>query len=205
MTSSILPQPVAALAEPVAEVQRPLHADVDREADFDRHATALYRFFLVRLANDRHAADDLMQQLWLQWRQGGRHVPGDELEFWLRRVARNALTARWRKNRRRPDQCTLADPALAAELAERMVREELPPGLLEQRETRQQLMLALTTLSTADQELIVSHYFQDRSFAEIGKALSLSERAVEGRLYRARQALRARLAHLEENEKEFRS
>lgn len=192
MTSSAFPLPATALAPPAVEDRR------EPEADFDRHATALYRYFLVRTGGDSHRADDLMQQLWLQWRQGGQHVPGDELEFWLRRVARNAILALWRTQRRRPPHHPIADPSLAADLAVRITSEELPPGLLERREVRDQLMLALTSLPGADQELIIEHYFHGRSFAELGRALSLSERAVEGRLYRARQALRTRLADLDE-------
>ena len=85
---------------------------------------------------------------------------------------------------------------LAAELANRLVEEELPPEVLERKEVRDQLLLAITELPSGDQDLIAGHYFDGAAFAELARRTGLSERAIEGRLYRARQALREKLRHL---------
>jgi DNA-directed RNA polymerase specialized sigma24 family protein len=53
-------------------------------------------------------------------------------------------------------------------------------------------------LATDDQNLILQHYFDSRSQSDIAKTMGITLRAVEGRLYRARQALRDRLQHLED-------
>lgn len=168
----------------------------DMEAAFDRCATALYRYFAVRVGGDPHLADDLMQQLWIHARNLAA-TPAEQIEFRLRAIAKNLLRTHWRRCGRRGDLETLVDPRLAANLAERLVSEELPSKVLENREVCDQLLLALTELPAAEQGLIVEHYFLGRSHVQLAERLDLSERAVEGRLYRARRALRAKLQHLE--------
>jgi RNA polymerase sigma-70 factor (ECF subfamily) len=167
------------------------------EAEFDRSGRSLYRYFAVRVGRDRHTADDLMQQLWLQAVRGGDAVPVGELEYWLRGIARNLIRAHWRQRSRRPTHVALADPALAAGLSDRLATEELPSALLERQEVRDQLLLAITELPTQDQELIVGHYFRGQSHAALARTIGVGTRAVEGRLYRARRALRDKLRNLE--------
>lgn len=170
------------------------------EAAFDRCSSALYRYLAVRTGGDTHLADDLMQQLWLKAVASGDHLPVDELEFWLRGVAKNLIRTHWRTQARRLTLIPLPQPELAAELADRLVNEEWPPLLLERQEVRDQLLLALTELPGEQQELIIGHYFHDRSHAGLAAEMNVSERAVEGRLYRARQALRKKLQHLDDAE-----
>ncbi|MCP4249665.1 MAG: sigma-70 family RNA polymerase sigma factor [bacterium] len=162
------------------------------EAAFDRHGEALYRYLVVRTGGDRHLADDLMQQVWLQLNGAAdraKPIPEDELEFWLRGIARNVVRAHWRQVQKRPEAMPIPEPALAAELADRIGSDELPVRMLERREIRDQLVLALTRLPTADQELIVGRYFQGRSHDDLAAEIDISARAVEGRLYRARRTL----------------
>ena len=166
------------------------------EAAFDRCSTALYRYFVVRAGGDAGLADDLMQQLWLL-AQNLTPTPTDEIEFRLRAIAKNLIRTHWRTQARRPAHVPLAAPHLAAELAERLTRAELPVDVLERQEVRDQLLLALTELPAADQELIVAHYFLGQPHAELATTSGASVRAVEGRLYRARAALREKLQHLE--------
>lgn len=167
------------------------------EAEYDRCAPLLYRFFAVRLSRDGHAADDLMQQLWLAASRNGAAVPAGECEFWLRGVARNLLATHWRTHAR-SIAAPVADPALAAELAQALDAAPLPSTLLARREVQHQLLLALTRLNAEDHDLIVAHYWRGVEFAELGRRLGISARAVEGRLYRARAALRDRLNSLDD-------
>jgi RNA polymerase sigma-70 factor (ECF subfamily) len=151
---------------------------------------------VVRAGGDAHLADDLMQQLWVQ-AQNLAVPPEGEIELGLRTIARNLIRSHWRRQRRRPQEVPLPDARLAAEMAERLICEELPDEALQSREARDQLLLALTELPAAQQELLLEHYFHGRSQPELAKRLGLSERAVEGRLYRVRLALREKLQHLE--------
>jgi RNA polymerase sigma-70 factor (ECF subfamily) len=163
---------------------------------FRRCGVGLYRYIRVRTGDD-HTADDLMQQLWLSARRGVADVPEERIEFALRAIATNLVRTLWRQRKCRPPHVPIADPRLAAELAERLAHDDLPAAELERSELHDQLLLALTELPAADQELIIGYHFQDRSYADLAERLSLSVRAVEGRLYRARALLREKLSALE--------
>ena len=165
---------------------------------FDRYSVGIYRYISLRVGRNQALADELMQQLWLQACKPGGAVPPDEFEFWLRRVAQNLISDHWRRKHRRPAQIPIENPAIADELAARIDRELLPAEAVQKQELLDQVALAVTALPSEEQELVILHYVQGRPFREIGERLGLSERAVEGRLYRARHKLKELLAHLEE-------
>lgn len=162
----------------------------------ERHRASLHRYFTVRLGGDGATADDLLQQLWLLVSRRIAPVPEAEAEAWIRGIARNLIRTYWRTGRRRPPTAPLPDASIAAELSRRLVSEELPAAELERREVRDQLLLALTALPSEPQQTLIDFYFRGRSHAELSAELGVSERAVEGRLYRARQALRKALERL---------
>ena len=170
----------------------------DLERAFALHGRSLYRYFALRTGGDAHRADDLMQQLWLQARRGAADVPPNQLEFWLRGVAKNLIREHWRKQARTQRHMPTVDSAVAMELAERIAVEDLPAEYLERQEVRDQLILAITELATVEQEVTVGYYFQGESCASLATRLGISERAAEGRLYRARNALRRKLKSLED-------
>lgn len=163
----------------------------------DRYGVLMHRYIAVRVGGDSALADDLSQQLWLQARHAVEQLPSGEIEFWLRSVAKNLIRTHWRRVLARPPAAPLADATLAAEIAEQLTREELPAATLERREARDQLLLAITELGYDDQTLIVGHYFEGRSHQELASLIGVSARGIEGRLYRARLALREKLNHLE--------
>ncbi len=166
------------------------------EREFQRCADALFRYFAIR-TGDSDAAGDLMQQLWLAAASSRHRVPEHETEYWLRGIAANLVGSYWRSRKRRGDRAPRQNPALARELADRLGGVELPDEWLERQEVRDQLLLALTELPAAEQGLIVEHYFHGREFGDLAQQLRVSVRAIEGRLYRARLALRQKLRCLE--------
>ncbi|MCH8006504.1 MAG: sigma-70 family RNA polymerase sigma factor [Planctomycetes bacterium] len=189
------------MTEPLPEAEPLVHSAAKADligALFDRHCRSLYRYVVVRMGGDAQLADDVMQQVWVAALRTGRSVPADEIEFWLRGVARNILAAHRRRLANRPKQLPLADRVLASELAEALESSPLPPELMDKKETKDQLLLALTQLPSDAQELIAGRYFRGWTVERLADTLGLSVRAAEGRLYRARQALKQALAHLEE-------
>jgi RNA polymerase sigma-70 factor (ECF subfamily) len=170
-------------------------------AAFDRCSPALYRYFVVR-TRDTHLADDFMQQLWIQAAGSRTVVPAHEMELWLRGIARNLVRAHWRSTARRGPSVSLADPGLAAELGNQLASTALPREQLEREEVRTQLLLAITALPADEQLLLFGYYFEGRPQAQLACMLDLSERAIEGRLYRARTALRHALADLDDEKDE---
>ncbi len=169
----------------------------DLAAAHQRLGASLYRFFYVRVNRDEHLAADLLQQLWAAAARNASRVPEAEIEFWLRGVARNLLNTHWRRVSARPAHVAMEDQFTGAALAERMTRERLPEEELGRRETQDRLLRAITRLPQADQDLIFAHYFEGMQQVDLSKRLGLSARAIEGRLYRARQLLRDALKESE--------
>lgn len=184
------------LVDRPAPVQRPAASLHDLARVYDRVASGVYRFIFVRVGRDEHLTADLMQQLWVAAAKNARQVPDAEMEFWLRGVARNLINTHWRRTSTRPTHVPVADAGLAGELADKLGSERLRDTDLANREIRDQLLLAITELSSEDQDLIHAHYVEGRTQVEIAEREGMSVRAIEGRLYRARGALREQLRHL---------
>lgn len=122
----------------------------------------------------------------------------DNLDAWLFGVARNVLRRHWRTITRRRRNLPEARVDVGTELASMLDSVPLPGEHIERREVKEQVLLALSSLSTDDQNLILQHYFGGQSQTDIAAGRGVSPRAIEGRLYRARQALREKLRHLED-------
>lgn len=157
---------------------------------------ALYRYIAVRVGGNQALADDCMQQTCLEAARSKRLPAPDELELWLRGVARNVIRRHWRRARLAPKAMGIVDRDTARLIAEAMDRGPLPPEWLAQQEVRDHLLLAITELMAPEQNIIYRFYFAGESYQELADACGVSVRSIEGRLYRARAALRRKLAHL---------
>jgi RNA polymerase sigma-70 factor (ECF subfamily) len=144
----------------------------------------LFDFVARRCDGDRALAEDITQETWLRavddWH---RHGAPDRPAAWLARVA-----ARLVSNHRRhaaveriahDDPCTIIDD-----------RNGEPA-----RDRRSMLQRALDRLPAQQARLLEAFHFDRRVVADIAASDGLSERAVEGRLRRARARLRGLLAH----------
>jgi RNA polymerase sigma-70 factor, ECF subfamily len=146
---------------------------------------ALYGYVSRHCHGDRALAEDVTQEAWLRavrdWRKKG---PPDQPIAWLTTVSRNLLASYYR---RRPaaslesvsaaDVLTAFDTGRAAESAE----------------MTSVVCHALARLPSAQAQLLEAFHFEDRRMSQIAKTFGLSERAVEGRLRRARERLRREL------------
>lgn len=145
------------------------------------HTGTLYAFVSRRVGGDRTLAEDIVQDAWLRavdsWPRRG--VP-DHPRAWLIRVARNLLVSHFR--RRRP---TPVDPA-ALELEADDYRPETPRAAA-------LVSWGLARMRRGQAALLEAFYFDGKSTRAIAEENGLSERAVEGRLRRARQNLEKRL------------
>lgn len=143
----------------------------------------LYAFVSRRCDGDRELAEDLTQEAWLRavraWRIDG--VP-DRPYAWLATVAARLLS----NQRRRRAMQSLGDDAETIADSERGDGDTAA-------ERRTLVQRALARLPFAQQRLLKAFHFDRRAVAEIASADGLSERAVEGRLRRARQSLRRQI------------
>lgn len=76
------------------------------------------------------------------------------------------------------------------ELDESVASESTPEGELLRRERTEALTRALNALSASERRLIYRKYYYRQSTAQIASELGLTERAVEGKLYRLKRRLR---------------
>jgi RNA polymerase sigma factor (sigma-70 family) len=161
---------------------------------FCRASDALYRYILVRVGGDRDAADDVLQQTCCEAVRHRRPPSTEsECEAWLRGIARNLIRRHWRSAGREARKVRLEDAAAASRLAEDLESRPLPVNTLIQAETVRLLMLAITELPAADQDLVFAYYFHGRPQAAIAQDLGATEKSIESRLYRIRGRLRAAL------------
>ena len=150
----------------------------------------LYRYVSRRVGGDRALAEDLVQDTWMRavadWPAHG--VPREPLA-WLTRVARNTLISHFRRM-----QPELVDPALLDAIA-RDPSTELGAGAstglgADHPGAASVINWGLARLRRGHAELLEEFYFADRSVRDIARDRGLSERAVEGRLRRARAKLK---------------
>lgn len=151
------------------------------DAYFDR----LSRYLLVVTAGDEDAAREALQSALVRVVRYIKVFPSDAVFWsWLTVLARSALGDQTRKQRRylafldrftrhnRTQQAAPDDAGADARLA----------SLLER---------SLGALPFEERRLVEAKYFERRSVHEIAEDLSLSEKAVESRLVRIRQKLKA--------------
>ena len=145
---------------------------------YRRHTNMLYGYVSRRVGAERTLAEDIVQETWLRavnsWRNKG--IP-NRPSAWLVRVARNLLVSHFR--RRRPD---VVDPNELDMADERIAPETLSSAAI--------VNWGLSKMKRKQAELIEAFHFEGKTIREIAQQSGHSERAVEGRLRRARENLR---------------
>jgi RNA polymerase sigma factor (sigma-70 family) len=144
----------------------------------------LYAYISRRVGGDSGLAEDLAQETWMRALDAwpARGVP-DEPMAWLIRVARNALVSHFR--RVTPES---VDPAIID-----LESAHLSP---ETAEIAAVVSWGLARLRRGPAEVLEAYYFEGKSVKEIAQERSTSERAIEGRLRRARAKLKKKLEKL---------
>jgi RNA polymerase sigma-70 factor (ECF subfamily) len=140
----------------------------------------LYAYVARQCGGVRALAEDVTQEAWLravrEWRRNG---PPERPLAWLITVSRNLLASYYR---RRPmaqfDASSRREPAAPADTTG---------------EIQAAVGQALDRMPPDQARLIEAFHFDDHQAARIAEGAGLSERAVEGRLRRARRRLRREL------------
>lgn len=161
----------------------------------ERHATPIYHF-LCRMIGNEDDANDLVQETFVRVfrsREGFR--TGQKFSSWLYTIAANLARNHFRWRNRHPNV------SLEAENAEtqQSIGDTVPtakPAPNEEALARERILTvrkAVETLPEEMREAIVLCEWEDLSIAEAATILETTPKAVESRLYRARQMLRERL------------
>lgn len=145
----------------------------------------LYGYVSYRCGGERQLAEDVTQETWLravrEWRVKG--IP-DKPIAWLTTVARNLIL-----NQRRRQVPESLDVASSAEVIAAVDRGEAGNSA----EIASIVNRALRRLPVAESRLLEAFHFERQRVAQLAQEYGISERAIEGRLRRARERLRREL------------
>ena len=158
-----------------------MRLDLDPSAFFDEFHPRVFRFIAGATGAPAADVDDLVQETLLHaWRNRAGFRGDASLLTWVLSIAKNRVKMRLRSLGRRPEFGAID-------------REELPAGALRSAEAAAAVRRALDALDPEYADVLLRRYFEGRAVREIAQALGESEKAVESRLHRAREALREKL------------
>lgn len=170
-------------------------AAIDWPAVLASHDRWLRTVLFARLG-ERQAVDDVMQEVSMAAiEQRAPLADAEKVAPWLYRLAvTQALLYRRRMGRRRK---LTESYARRERPTESDSRTSDPLSWLLADERRKLVRVALDRLPSRDAEILLLKYGEDWNYHEIAKHLGISHSAVETRLHRARQRLRAELVALD--------
>ena len=182
-------------------------ADMDRLAAghdaalsdlMERHGQLVFHY-LIRLLHDEADAADLAQETFVRvYQNRSKFDPQQKFSTWLFTIASNLARDRLRWRHRHPQVSLDAENQETGGSLQDVLAESGPsPGesldAAERADTVREAVLALT--EDLRVPLVLAEY-EGRSQSEIALILHCSVKAVEMRIYRARQQLRRRLEKL---------
>jgi len=160
------------------------------------HADALHTFAYHHTYNEVDASD-LVQETYLKaYRFIDKYTPGSNAKAWLFKILRNSYINQHRKKSRKPKQVdyeemvTFHDSDSAKGLGYVDLREEIFD-----QEMGDEVSIALEALPEDFKTVIILCDIEDFSYEEISKIVDIPIGTVRSRLFRARNALKEKLAN----------
>jgi RNA polymerase sigma factor (sigma-70 family) len=145
------------------------------------------RSFLFRSTHHEQDALDLAQETFVRiYQHRARYRPGAKFSTWMFQIALNLARDHARRHRRRPTTALDEAPEAATD--------RHPGRDATDAETAAAVRAAVAALPDDLRETVLLFEFQDLSHAEIAGIVDATPKAVEARLYRAREKLRTLLA-----------
>ncbi len=164
----------------------------------ERHAEKLFHY-LVRCLRDQDDAADLAQETFAKlYRSRARFDTGQKFSTWLYAIASNLVKDRYRWRSRHPQVSLDAENDATGESYRDTLPQDgrSPADHVQAGERAEAVRRAVAALPEALREPLILAEYEERSHAEIGGILGCSAKAVETRIHRARQQLRASLGSL---------
>ena len=160
-----------------------------------RHATPIFHF-LFRMLNNEDDANDLAQETFVRvFRAKDSYRPEQRFGTWLYTIAANLARNHIRWRTRHPNVSLDAEsPQTGRTLSDTLISENPTPkeqSLAADRVAA--VRAAVEELPPEMREAIVLCEWEERSVADAATILGATPKAVESRLYRARQILRGEL------------
>ena len=171
----------------------------------DASLVPLYQFCLYRVGRDRHVCEEVVQETLCQAIRDLRNYDparaGNSIFGWLTGIARNhiqrvlgrekhavSLEALWSRMDRE-----------LLDVYARLDSKVFDDDLLEREETREMVNVTMSQLPQNYRAALEAKYVQGRSVRDIAAASSISEKAAESMLTRAREAFRGTFLALARN------
>jgi len=153
--------------------------------------------FLYRMVQNEAVAEELTQEVFLRvYKSRGNYEPTAKFTTWVFRIATH-LALNWIRDGRSEKSQTSLDRETANGMGRqvpdrhRTVEQELVHQA-KLREVRE----AVQGLPAKQRAAVMMHKYREMGYAQIAGAIGCSESAVRSLLFRAYEALRARLAHM---------
>jgi RNA polymerase sigma-70 factor (ECF subfamily) len=162
----------------------------------DRHRPALHRFVFRYLRNEA-ATEDVVQETFVRvYFKAGKYKPkSSAVKTWIYAIALNLCRDQFRRvARRRGDVSMDAPPKEGAARTEIEDRAPLPSARASEADRFAQLQRAIDQLPEKLREALLLFAIEQRSQQEVAEILAISPKAVETRVYHAKEKLRHLLA-----------
>lgn len=164
----------------------------------ERHGEKLFHYLVRSLQNEDDAADLAQETFVKVYQSRARFDPSQKFSTWLYAIASNLVRDRYRWRSRHPQVSLDAESDATGD----SFRDSLPgsgPSPNESVQVEERAKAVRVAVAALPEELrqpLILAEYEERSHAEIGAILGCSAKAVETRIYRARQQLRASLGRL---------
>jgi RNA polymerase sigma-70 factor (ECF subfamily) len=162
----------------------------------EKHRSSVVHF-LYRMMQNSAVAEELAQEVFLRvYRSRATYEPTAKFTTWLFRIATHLALNALRDHKHERLQERLDHDS--SDMPARQVSDARPS--VEQRMVYQarldEVRQAIAALPEKQRAAVLMHKYEEMEYSQIAKVLNCSESAVKSLLFRAYEALRARLAHL---------
>jgi RNA polymerase sigma-70 factor (ECF subfamily) len=165
-----------------------------------RHERAMLATARAYFASEADAEDAVQTALVKAFRSLGQLEDGAKFAGWLMRITVNTCLDTLRT---RTDKQSLADFATSVQVFPRLGQQDPTPATLASRSERlERLRAAIGRLPEEQRVVLMLHYAEDMTYEQMAEYLQVPASTVQGRLHRAKQALRELLSPLEAPERE---
>lgn len=183
-------------SDPDVEAMSRLRAGDDLALNeiMDRWTARVSTYLARYLGNETDAADLTQETFVAVYRARLSYRPSARFSTWLFGIATNQARQRLRWRRRHPEVALELELESAHERNPLVAASSDPSADTLQSERAAAVRQAIHALPAELREAVILFEYEDRSHAEIATVTGCSAKAVETRLYRARQRLRESLA-----------
>ena len=164
----------------------------------ERHAGKLFNYLVRCLQNEDDAADAAQETFVKVYQSRARFDPDQKFSTWLYTIAANLVKDRYRWRSRHPQISLDAESDTTGDSFRESLpgNDPLPHERAQTAERSEAIRRAVAALPEELRQPLILAEYEERSHAEIGAVLGCSAKAVETRIYRARQQLRVSLGSL---------